>query len=311
VSDGHARILGGVLFAAACAPPDMATPPLDVSTSTAATSTAASTSGSATSLAGDTTALPASGSTDPTAHETAAESSTGTPPPEVDIPLAYLRADPYARLVLEIDVVGGMDPYPTTTAQIPGVLAQLVDKPGGIEVVIDDVLIPGGPEHAWTADERVALGNARFDLELPEDAIAIHVMFVDGRAAEDDETAQGVTLGHAWGNRHVMLYKERIAAGCEGLVVGDLTQVLCERTELLLLEHELGHVLGLVDFGIPMQTDHRDPDHGPHDIDPGCLMYWRYDGVDLLDAVLGELLAGEPTVQLDRACLQDLAAAQR
>lgn len=254
-----------------------------------------------------TTAL--SGSTHVDADDTGASGSSGSPD-EVDVPLAYLRAEPYARLVLEIDVVGGMEPYPTTTAGIVPVLHELVDKPGGIEVEMDDALIPVGSDHAWTADERVALGDRRFDLDVPADTIAIHVMFVDGRASEDDDQ-RGVTFGHAWGNRHVMIYKERIAAGCEAGLVGELAQVLCERTEQLLLQHELGHVLGLVDFGLPMQTDHRDPDHGPHDIDPACLMYWRYDGLDLVTAVLDEVVGGGPPVALDRACLHDIAVAQQ
>lgn len=307
------RTIGLVLLAAGCTSPTVALPAGEGDTGRATTSGGGPTPSSlaTTSAASTTEAESPSGST--AGHGTSSgESSTGTPMDDLEVPLAYLRPDPYARLVLEIDFAGGLEPYPPTLAQIGPVLDQLVDKPGGVEVVMDDVLIPVGSDHAWTAAERVALGEARFDLELPVDTIAIHVMMVDGYPIEDDASST-VTLGHAWGNRHVMVYKETIAAGCEGAVVGELTQLLCERTELLLLQHELGHVLGLVDFGIPMQKDHRDPDleHGPHDVDPECLMHWRFETLDLLDSVLDELVTGAPPIQLGPACLQDLAAAQQ
>lgn len=302
--------IGLVLLVAGCASPTVALPAGETDASGATTSGLPTLPPEETTAASTTDADFPSGST---GHgPSSGEPSTGTPMDDVEVPFAYLRGDPYARLVLEIDSAGGLEPYPSTLAQIVPVLEQLVDKPGGIEVVMDDVLIPVGADHAWTPEERVALGEARFDLHLPADTIAIHVMVVDGYPIEDD-ASRTVTLGHAWGNRHVMLYKEAIAAGCEGAVVGELAQPLCERTELLLLQHELGHVLGLVDFGIPMQTDHRDPDleHGPHDVDPECLMYWRFETLDLLDAVLDELVTGAPPIELGAACLQDLAAAQQ
>lgn len=256
----------------------------------------ASTGAGSTSIAGDT----ASSSGAP-------GDTTGAMPSGPDLPYALLRRDPYPRLVVEVDAVGGHEPYPQNPDRIATTLAQLVDKPGGVEVIADGVLKPVGADHAWTAEERFALGEARFDLALPPDTIAIHVMFVDGYASEDDATGR-VTIGHAWANRQIMIYKQRITEGCQGLIVGDLTEALCQQTEFLLWQHELGHVLGLVEFGLPMQTDHRDPEHGPHDIDPACLMHWSYDGIDLLGAVLDELVMGAPPVELDAACLADLAA---
>jgi hypothetical protein len=94
------------------------------------------------------------------------------------------------------------------------------------------------------------------------------------------------------------------------LVPLGLTETLCERTEALLLQHEVGHVLGLVNFGLPLQSPHQDPRHGPHDIDPACIMYWSYDGLDLVTAAVAELVSGAPAVAFDDACLADLAAAR-
>ena len=44
-----------------------------------------------------------------------------------------------------------------------------------------------------------------------------------------------------------------------------------------LLEHEFGHLLGLVGQGTPMQIDHRDAVNGAHCNNPGCLMFYTIE----------------------------------
>jgi hypothetical protein len=95
--------------------------------------------------------------------------------------------------------------------------------------------------------------------------------------------------------------------------VGALTDTLCAQTEYLVWSHELGHVLGLVDFGLPMVMDHRDPDpsHGPHDLSRDCAMYFAYSTMDAVDALADRLLmAGAPPIELDAPCLADISAAR-
>lgn len=70
-----------------------------------------------------------------------------------------------------------------------------------------------------------------------------------------------------------------------------------------MLEHEVGHLLGLVDLGSPMQTNHKDVAHGNHCNNSGCLMYYTSETTD----ILGFLLTGAiPT--LDANCIADLKA---
>ncbi len=220
-----------------------------------------------------------------------------------------ISADPFPRLVIEVDYVAGREPRATSVTQLEAVLAEILDKPGGVEVVLDQQLDTLGRTHAWTVDERLALADATFDLVVPADTIKIHALFVDGHAAEDD-AMDGVLLGVAWGHESIMMFRDTLDGGCNGLVVGALVEQLCAEAEQLIWQHEVGHVVGLVDADLPMQVDHLDhtPGAGKHDVSHDCVMYREYEGLDALDTVLDRLLGGGPPIELDAACLADLDA---
>lgn len=85
----------------------------------------------------------------------------------------------------------------------------------------------------------------------------------------------------------------------------------CRRAEVGLLGHEIGHVLGLVNNGVEMVSDHEDPEHPNHTLDPECLMHWSYESSAVVSKVQAEVSAGVPAEEALGFCapsLQDLAA---
>jgi hypothetical protein len=94
-------------------------------------------------------------------------------------------------------------------------------------------------------------------------------------------------------------------------LLGGLREQACEAAEVGILTHEIGHVIGLVDNGLPMVDDHRDPvtEHGAHDKSQDCIMYWAYEGQGLIDLIGTRLLAGDDsTLPFCQHCLDDLNA---
>lgn len=219
-----------------------------------------------------------------------------------------VRGEPYAAMVVEVDAVPGMEPFSQNVNRLPGVLDELVDKPAGIAVELDGQLDSRGADHAWTFGELTELAQASFDRELPPNSIGVHILFVDGHSAED--TDQGVILGLAWGHTHVAMFTQTIGKYCASTAIPPLLgDDLCRGAELSIWIHELGHVLGLVDNGLPMVEPHRDADHGQHDQSDDCVMYWAYQGEELFDTLAERLIAGGSDVlPFDQACLADLAA---
>ena len=221
-----------------------------------------------------------------------------------------IRGAPYPSLVVEVDSVPGMEPDAENQTDLATVLGSLVDKPAGIDVVRDGALDSRGADHAWTFDELMELANSSFDRPLAADAIAMHAMFIDGHSAEDSD--QGVILGLAWWHTHIAIFEETIRDMCDASTLPPLLAGRqCRGAELAIWSHESGHLLGLVDNGLPMVNDHRDPDsdHGAHDASDQCVMYWAYEGQALFDLVGTKLLGGgDADVPFDQACLDDLAA---
>jgi hypothetical protein len=221
-----------------------------------------------------------------------------------------IRAAPYPSLVVEVDSVPGMEPDGQNETDLAAVLDALVDKPAGIEVVRDGALDSRGADHAWTFDELMELADGSFDRAIAADAIAVHAMFIDGHSAEDSD--QGVILGLAWSHTHIAIFEQTIRDMCEASSLPPLLAGRqCRGAELAIWTHESGHLLGLVDNGLPMVNDHRDPDsdHGAHDASDQCVMYWAYEGQALFDLIGDQLLGGgDAEVPFDQACLDDLAA---
>lgn len=215
---------------------------------------------------------------------------------------AFARAEPYSRLIVEVDSVVGFEPT-DVDEKLVEYLTDLVDKPDGISVVRDQELSSPGVDHVWTFVELQTLMNEQRSIELAANETRIHVAFVDG--GYEGDSADGIILGIAWGT-NVVMFEENIRASCQGPI---LQGRLCEYTELAIWLHEIGHVLGLVNNGAPLTAEHQDPDHGHHCLNPDCVMYWEYEGTKLVEALRGKLnTSDEALFEFDADCRADLAA---
>lgn len=211
------------------------------------------------------------------------------------------------RLLLEIDAVAGREPRAQVEADLIALLGDLVDKPGGITAAHDDAIASRGDDHAWTDAELFALADQTYD-GAGDDTAVIHTMFVDGHSARDSES--GVILGLAWSNRHIAIFADTIADTCGATTLPPILEgELCAGAELAIWTHEVGHVIGLVDNGLPMVADHRDPEHGAHDQNDDCVMYWAYQGDALITRLADDLAGGgDASLRFDEACRADIAA---
>jgi hypothetical protein len=223
--------------------------------------------------------------------------------------LKYIRDDEYSRLEFEVDSVAGLEPRDGASAPVLAALGRSVDKSGGIALRADGELEPHAEDFVWTFAELSALAQRSFEDRSDSGRISIHMLFVDGHYEGDSD--QGVVLGVAWEHRHIAMFKDNITRSCNSRsTLGLLDPAACQRAEAAVWLHEVGHVLGLVDNGLPMVQNHRDPDpaHGRHDADPACVMYWAYDGDAAVDAVLSNLVGGRNQLDFCQTNLDDMNA---
>ncbi len=121
--------------------------------------------------------------------------------------------------------------------------------------------------------------------------VAVYILYTNGQHA-----ASSSTLGIAYRNTSIALMGKTIHDNS-----GRVGQVSSTKLEATVLEHEMGHLLGLVDLGSPMQTDHKDTENDNHCNVPNCLMYYASESTD----ILGLLVTGN-IPQLDANCKADL-----
>jgi hypothetical protein len=216
-----------------------------------------------------------------------------------------------------VDAVTGEAPRADSLSSLQAQLDGLrqsghLGKPGGVALVSDETLAASAdPEHAWTMDELVALGAAHKSYKPAKGEAAVHVLYVDGHSADDG--AQNEVLGVAYEHDLLVIFKKTLDASCVhgGDLSPKLAQSLCGLTEGSVLLHEVGHLFGLVNRGLPMVAPHQDTAHGAHDANDACVMYYASEGSTLVSALSDRLKRGQTTVSpFDDACLADLAAAQ-
>lgn len=217
--------------------------------------------------------------------------------------LDYLRAAPYSRLELELDAVAGKAPRASSVSFIESALAKVVSKPGGVAVVNGQQDLAGkGADGTWTFAELQSLATQTFDQPALASTIRMHVLFLDGQYENPN------VLGVAWASTHLALFTNVIEKYCKQDPTNLLGDQVCIAAEQGVWLHEAGHLLGLVNNGLPMAQPHDDAAHPAHDANEQCVMYWAFaapDGITLLS----KRLQGSSSAKLefDAACQADLA----
>lgn len=221
-----------------------------------------------------------------------------------------VSADPFPRLELHVDYVEGRKYRPGVANDLADGLVEVVDKPEGVAVVEGEPLPPAAPEEGWTLDElRQFVETRAAEIDAPSQAVTTYTLFVDGEFAQG--TSEGTVLGLAWANRYSVVFQDQIEDACQsqlGLLPG-ADDPLCSRAELTIWRHEIGHLLGLVNVGAPLTTDHADPDDPSHCRHEHCVMYRAYRGPALFDALAERLGDDRSVPDFGDDCRADLNAA--
>jgi hypothetical protein len=226
----------------------------------------------------------------------------------VDAVASLVRGTEYPALVIEVDAAPSLALESGVLQDVVQELDGLIDKPGGIEAVIDGTLDSVGSDHAWTKAELSELGEDSFDLSVGTGTIKLHVMLIDGHSEQDE--GDNSIVGLAWENTHIALFMERIEAVCTtARCPGPMHDELLPAGQYAILLHELGHLLGLVNLGLPMVEGHEDADHEGHCDNPDCVMYHAFERQRALERLHERFIAGDMAYSsLDDACLADVAS---
>lgn len=210
---------------------------------------------------------------------------------------AFLSDETFTSLTVEIDHVEGLQPSPEAVDSLRVFLERRLHKPGGISVVLDDA-IPSPGRSPYSADEVRDLEETHRDTFTEGNGLAAYYLFLDG------EFEQQNVLGIAYFNTSMAIFEEVIRENSGGIGAPPTAVI-----EAASIRHEMGHVLGLVNSGTPMQgeesgpNDHHDEANGAHCTEEGTLMYHQVETTDFI-----QNLQGGEVPPLDSLGIEDLQA---
>ncbi|MDT0643015.1 hypothetical protein RM553_09270 [Zunongwangia sp. F363] len=206
-----------------------------------------------------------------------------------------LSDEKFTSINIEIAYVAGYAPNPDALKIFKSYLERRTFKPDGININLRSVESSGLAP--FEIDEIVDIEKTTRTTYNAGDEIAVFIYYADG-SNEDDEDSK-VILGSAFRNTSMVIYTKTIEE-----FVAKPGNPSRKTVEAAVLNHEFGHLLGLVDIGSEAQSDHADSENDGHCTARGCLMRssieFGYGIANMLDE------NGVP--MLDAQCITDLQA---
>lgn len=213
-----------------------------------------------------------------------------------------LSDEDYSSLIIEVAFVQGYEPSADALEELKSFLNTYTHKPGGISIVKTAVEVPDNGPYSIS---KVADIEKKFRTHFNDgDRLAVFIFFANGISTEDvnssEENKDKVTLGSAYRNTSMVLYEQTIRniAAEKHISKSEVTSAT--------LQHEFGHLFGLVDNGSPAQSEHTDPEYKAHCNVDGCLMAAL---VEFGDGMAKYIKTRNKSTQVfDAKCHQDLMA---
>jgi len=206
----------------------------------------------------------------------------------------FLSEQKYNALTIEIKYVEGFAPSATSLDNLKSFLQARLNKSSGIIFTQSSVTSPGKATLTFTDIQNLEKTNR--SLTIKDKSLVAYIYFADGEFSENTDTTK--VLGAAYGNSSIVIFEKNIKALSGGFGKPSVTVL-----ESIVMDHEFGHILGLVNDGTSMQTPHQDTANGKHCTNTNCLMNYKTESSRMIAN-----LSGGTIPPLDANCIADLKA---
>lgn len=204
---------------------------------------------------------------------------------------SFLSDEYYNRLTVEILYMSGFEPTQASVSNLRSFLIDHLNKPSGIEVLTRE--IPSYGQDSYSSNDVVNIESDHRGKFNANQTIAASLIVLDGDYSDNNQV-----LGIAYRNTSMAIFGGTIAE-----YSGGLSQPTRTKLESTIMNHEFGHLLGLVNLGSDMVDSHQDTGNGKHCTDDQCLMYYAVETTEIASFLIGNAIP-----ELDQNCKNDLIA---
>lgn len=171
----------------------------------------------------------------------------------------------FERLTIEIGHVAGFQPTSQTMANFETFIRERTFKEN-IDIVLTSLESPN--KEILTLEEIVDLEGDNRTAYNNGTTLAVYIYFADAPSTDDDGNDENVvTLGAVYRNTSMVIYESSIRNLANSSAVVTVTDL-----ETATLNHEFGHLFGLVNLGTDAVNEHEDTESQNHCSVEGCLM---------------------------------------
>lgn len=199
----------------------------------------------------------------------------------------------YKSLTIEIIYMTGYKPTEEAISNLKDLIVARCNKSKGVSIKYTEIAAQNKSSYTLS-DVKTIEDDSRTEFTAHRE-IAVVFIFLDGPSA--DNQGSGVILGEAYYNTSLVIFEKTVQEYSD-----EFTEPERYKLETVVINHELGHILGLVNVGTPMQSNHLDSANGSHCSNSSCIMYWEAETGGAIDNILGS----NPIPTLDANCISDL-----
>ncbi len=201
-----------------------------------------------------------------------------------------LTAEKYTALRVEIQYMEGFAPDPESLYNLRIFLWKYLNKPDGIFIETKPIRPVG--DTVLSRTELMTIERNSRTVYTRNKELGVYLLYTNGAYVNPK------ILGLAYQNTSAVIFGKLVHNHSGRIGQPDRTKL-----ETSVLLHEMGHLLGLINTGSEMLSDHQDEQHAAHCNNKKCLMYYRIG----IDDHFGYLTRGDIPV-LDAHCEADLKA---
>ncbi len=207
----------------------------------------------------------------------------------------YLRGTNFDHLLVEIDYPQGRAPTDAARTLLEDRLLERCGKSAGVTLMLDEALPPETFLPVMSLADVQAIEDAHRSQfsNLATKTVALYVLYTTG--ASDEDGPNGVIVGYAHRGGSVVIFIDN-ATGAGPLITD-------AEVEGYTLVHEIGHMLGLVNNGVPMVAWHEDLSHPAHDTNSDSVMWWKVN-----ISAIGPSIGDPDFAQFGPECIADVQA---